>query len=207
MGSFIFYALIMSVVSSFVVCHTPQDALDKLMEGNKRYTQDKLMYPDLSPARRQALTSKQKPFAVILGCSDSRVSPELIFDQGLGDLFVVRLAGNVVTPVVLDSIEYAAKYLGSSIILVLGHENCGAIKAVYEGVTLDIEALAAQISPANEGCKKKKAPVNECVRANVRYVVKALQSYPAIKKLLEQKQVQIVGAYYSLESGAVELIP
>jgi carbonic anhydrase len=207
MGSFIFYALIMSVVSSFLVCQTPQDALDKLMEGNKRYTQDKLLYPDLSNGRRQALTSKQQPFAVILGCSDSRVPPELIFDQGLGDLFVVRLAGNVVTPVVLDSIEYAAKYLGASIILVLGHENCGAIKAVYEGVTVDIEALAAQISPAIEGCKKKKEPVNECVRANVRYVVKELQSYPAIKKLLEQKQVQIVGAYYSLESGAVELIP
>ena len=207
MGSFIFYTLIMSVVSSFVVCQTPQDALDKLMEGNKRYTQDKLLYPDLSNGRRQALTSKQQPFAVILGCSDSRVPPELIFDQGLGDLFVVRLAGNVVTPVVLDSIEYAAKYLGASIILVLGHENCGAIKAVYEGVTVDIEALAAQISPAIEGCKKKKAPVNECVLANVRYVVKELQSYPAIKRLLEQKQVQIVGAYYSLGSGAVELIP
>jgi carbonic anhydrase len=207
MGSFIFYTLIMSVVSSFLVCQTPQDALDKLMEGNKRYTQDKLLYPDLSNARRQALTSKQQPFAVILGCSDSRVPPELIFDQGLGDLFVVRLAGNVVTPVVFDSIEYAAKYLGASIILVLGHENCGAIKAVYDGVTLDIEALAAQISPAIEECKKKKAPVNECVRANVRYIVEALQSYPAIKKLIEQKQVQIVGAYYSLESGAVELIP
>lgn len=207
MGSFIFYALIMSVVSSFLVGQTPQDALDKLMEGNKRYTQDKLLYSDLSPARRQALTSKQKPFAVILGCSDSRVPPELIFDQGLGDLFVVRLAGNVVAPVILDSIEYAAKYLGASIILVLGHENCGAIKAVYEGLTLGVEALAAQISPAIEGCKQKKAPVNECVRANIRYVVQEVQSYPAIKKLIEQKQVQIVGAYYSLESGAVELIP
>jgi carbonic anhydrase len=207
MRCLVYSAIVMNIVCSVGFCITPQEALDQLMQGNQRYTKDRLLYPDLSSARRESLKVTQSPFAVVLGCSDSRVPPELIFDQGLGALFVVRLAGNVVTPVVLDSIEYAAKYLGSSLILVMGHENCGAIKAVYEGVTQDIEALAAQITPAIDGCKKRDEGINQCVRANVQYVVKELENYPSIKRLIQQKKVQVIGSYYSLDSGKVEIIP
>ena len=94
---------------------------------------------------------EQKPFAIILGCSDSRVSPEILFDQGIGDLFIVRVAGNVAGPVELDSIEYAALYLKSSLVLVLGHENCGAITAVLDGQTKEIEHVADLIAPAIQG--------------------------------------------------------
>ena len=102
---------------------TSQEAIERLKAGNERYVEDELEHPHRDSDRREALTSKQNPFAIIVGCSDSRVSPEILFDQGVGDLFVVRVAGNVIGPLELDSIDYAALYLGSVCILVMGHEN------------------------------------------------------------------------------------
>src|SRR6476661_5513416 len=105
------------------------DALAKLMAGNQRYTRHKEQHPDESLARRKELIGGQHPFAIVLGCADSRVSPELLFDQGLGDLFVIRVAGNIADDAILGSIEYAIEHLGAKLILVLGHEKCGAVSA------------------------------------------------------------------------------
>ena len=169
--------------------------------------QDKLIHPDRSYDRRESLVKNQQPFAIILGCSDSRVAPEILFDQGIGDLFVVRVAGNVVDPIILDSMEYAAKYLGACLIIVLGHENCGAVKAVMAGETEDIEAIAGQIRPAIKDCKKDQGILQTCVKANVHHVVDAVKQYATIKKLLRQNKVKVVGGYYSLTTGKVEIIP
>src|SRR5438105_8805589 len=118
---------------------TNSDALQRLVDGNKRYAQDELLHADHSADRRNSLVQGQNPFATIVGCSDSRVPPEAIFDQGVGDLFVVRIAGNVAGPIELDSIDYSIKVLGASVILVLGHEACGAVNAVIENNAGDIK--------------------------------------------------------------------
>lgn len=160
---------------------TPKQALQKLLDGNERYTKDLLAHSDSSLQRREAIACTQEPFAVILGCSDSRVPPEIIFDQGLGDLFVVRVAGNVVGPLELDSIEYSTKYLKSSLIVVLGHENCGAIKAVLAGQTEEIDQIARLIEPALKECRERNAPVlDSCIQSNVKHVVKQIKEDPRI---------------------------
>ena len=142
----------------------------------------------------------------MLGCSDSRVPPELVFDQGLGDLFVVRVAGNVISPLGLDSIRFAVKHLKSSAIVVLGHENCGAVAAVANGTTEGVEDLALSIEPAIRNAKNKKSKdglsqVNMCVQENVRNVVTLLKKAPALAKLLEEGKLEVVGGYYDLEIG------
>ena len=202
----IFFAM-MILTSSAVDAVSTDDSLYKLLEGNQRYVVDRLQFPDRSTDRRLSLIANQKPFAVILGCSDSRVPPEIIFDQGLGDLFVVRVAGNVISPVVLDSIEYACKYLGSSVIMILGHENCGAVQAVYDGKTEDIEAIAEKIFPAIKKCKKEKRGVTSCIKENVKNVEMQVNDYPSIRSLIQMGHVKVVGAFYSLATGKVEILP
>lgn len=185
---------------------TPEKALEQLMNGNKRYTQDKLLHPNRDQERREALTAKQTPFASILGCSDSRVSPEIVFDQGIGDLFVVRVAGNVIGPIELDSLDYSIEYLNSSLIFVLGHENCGAVSAVLAGMTKDIEAVAIQIEPAIE--KAKKMPGNaleNAIKANIRMVVNQIRKSETIARFIAEKKVDVVGGYYNLATGEIEL--
>jgi carbonic anhydrase len=186
----------------------PQVALKQLLEGNERYTNDKLLHPNRTTARREALTKSQAPFAIILGCSDSRVSPEIIFDQGIGDLFVVRVAGNVVGPIELASVEFSAVTFGSSIILVLGHENCGAVTAVLNHQTKDIEPIAVKIEAAlqeNQKIKFSENPLENAIKRNVIAVVKQLRSNDVLSKLIDQKKIEIVGGYYQLASGKVEL--
>src|SRR3954447_12993305 len=129
----------------------PSDqALAKLIEGNRRYAQNKEQHPDETMARRKELENEQHPFAVILSCADSRVPPELIFDQGLGDLFVIRVAGNIADGAVLGSIEYAVEHLGTKLILVLGHENCGAVSAAVAGENASghLSAFVSAIRPS-----------------------------------------------------------
>ncbi|PIS03285.1 MAG: carbonic anhydrase [Chlamydiae bacterium CG10_big_fil_rev_8_21_14_0_10_42_34] len=181
---------------------TPSNALQLLIDGNHRYVADQLMRPNHSSDRREAIAAKQKPFAIIVGCSDSRVAPEIIFDQGLGDLFIVRVAGNVVGPVELDSIEYAADHLGCSCLLILGHEACGAVTAVLDGHTQDIEAIADLIGPAIKGAKN----VEEAVKDNVRSIVQHLKKTPVLKKLIAKKKINCIGGYYELGSGNVEIL-
>jgi carbonic anhydrase len=180
----------------------PAESLKRLMDGNQRYMNDQLLYPNHSSDRRGEIAAKQKPFATILGCSDSRVAPEIIFDQGLGDLFIVRVAGNVVGPIELDSIDYSVKYLGASLILVMGHEACGAVTAVMEGQTADIEAVAELIEPSIQGAKT----ADEAIKANVRAVVAYLKQTPVLKKYIAQKKLEIVAAYYDMGPGSVEVL-
>lgn len=183
---------------------TPQDAYDRLVQGNHRYREGHIQRPSLSSIRRLELHEKQRPFAVIVGCSDSRVPPEIIFDQGLGDLFVVRVAGQVVGPIELDSIEYGVKYLGASLILVLGHENCGAVGAVLEGKTEAIEDVAALIEPAIAMTHPRT--LENAVKANVRFVVEHLNNSPVIAQLKSEGKVNVVGGYYHLPDSRVETL-
>lgn len=186
---------------------SPENALQTLMEGNKRFVGDQSVHPNRAEERRLETAQAQEPFAIILGCSDSRVAPEIIFDQGIGDLFIVRVAGNVVGPVVQDSIEFSAIYLHSPLILVLGHENCGAVKAVLEGTTKDIEAVAKLIEPAAKKTdKKQKDRLESTIKANVQMVVNQLNASPALRNLIDKKKLLIQGGYYNFHTGQVELI-
>jgi carbonic anhydrase len=185
---------------------TPQKALEWLIRGNDRYVSDKLEHPERTSERREASAAKQKPFATILGCSDSRVSPEIVFDQGVGDLFVVRVAGNVVSPVELDSIDYSALYLGSSLVLVLGHENCGAVEAVLSKNVKDIEAVAALIEPAVSLYRNKPNGLEDAIKANVKAIVKQLKQAPVLADLIKKNKIDVVGGYYHLREGKVELL-
>lgn len=177
-------------------------SFQRLKEGNARYMKDQFTCPDRTQVRREAVSSKQQPFAVIVGCSDSRVSPEILFDQGVGDLFVVRVAGNVVGPLELDSIDYSVLYLGSNLVVVLGHENCGAVKAVMDNTTKDIEAVASLIAPAIKDDHK----LDTAVKANVENVVKQLKESRVISRLIQEKKVKVVGGYYNLISGKVDFL-
>ena len=188
--------------------YTPKQALDDLMQGNQNYLKGDLTEVDQTQRREQTATYGQNPYAIILSCSDSRVPPEIIFDQTIGDLFVVRVAGNVLGPVELDSIEFSALYLGSSLIMVMGHEACGAVKAVAAGNTKDIEDVAALIKPALDQAKySKKDPLDVAIKDNVRYVVQQLKKSKALAPLLKKGTIDVVGAYYNLTSGQVELLP
>lgn len=186
---------------------SPQAALDKLMEGNLRFSKDKSTCPERNSYRRMATFAKQKPFAIILGCSDSRVPPEIAFDQGIGDLFVVRIAGNVVGGTELDSIEYSALHNGSVIILVLGHENCGAVTAVMDNNTKDIEQIAVLIQPAVNKIKKEKSSLVEATESNVQNSVATIKQSVVIARLIQEGKINVVGAYYNLETGRVRLLP
>ncbi len=166
------------------------------------------IYPNRGREQREAVFSKQTPFAVIIGCSDSRAAPELIFDQGVGDLFVVRVAGNVIGPLELDSIEYSASHLGSSVILVMGHENCGALDAVIAGKTKDIESVASLIEPAVREAKRGGQD-DLLYRATVDNALKMkeyLLRTKVIKKLVKEGNIQVHAGYYNLQSGKVDLV-
>jgi carbonic anhydrase len=177
------------------------------MEGNARFVADRSTHPNRAVERRQETAGLQEPFAIILGCADSRVSPEIIFDQGIGDLFVVRVAGNVMGPITLDSIEYSALYLHSTLVMVLGHENCGAVTAVLQGNTKEIESIANLIQPAVDASKRKPGDhLENAVKDNARNVVRDLSNTSVLSKLISEKKLMIVGGYYNFHSGEVELL-
>jgi carbonic anhydrase len=186
---------------------TPDQALQTLMEGNQRFSKDKSLHLDRTSERRQELLSKQTPHATIVGCSDSRVAPEIVFDQGIGDLFIVRVAGNVVGPLELDSVEYSALYLHSSIVMVLGHENCGAVNAVIGGNTKDIEAVAELIQPAADATKMQKDNrLENTIKINAKMMADQLRNSPVLAGLIAKKKLTVVAAYYNFHTGKVELL-
>jgi carbonic anhydrase len=190
------------------------EALRKLIDGNKLFTAGKSRHPRQTEERRIEVASGQKPIAVVLGCSDSRVPPEVIFDQGLGDLFVVRVAGNIVDSAVQGSIEYAVAELGVPLIVVLGHQKCGAVKATVEVVEKEgqlpgqIEAIADKIRPAVESVKDLPGDVlSNSIKANVEMVVAQLKnSRPILVKFVKEGKLKIVGATYELDSGIVNFV-
>lgn len=186
---------------------SPSAALERLISGNLRFVENHSTHPDETGERRKELANIQEPFAIILGCSDSRVSPEIIFDQGIGDIFVVRVAGNVIGPVVLDSIDYSAIHLHSSIIMVLGHQNCGAVSAVLQGKGDEIEAIAAQIAPSVAKTKMDKGdPLENAIKQNVKEMVAQLRATPCLAKLIKSGKIGIVGGYYDFCTGTVEVL-
>ncbi len=182
-----------------------------LSEGNNRFVTGQFAAKDLSSTRREALKEKgQQPFAIIVSCSDSRVPPELLFDQGLGDLFVVRVAGNVADPVALGSIEYAVEHLGSPLIVVMGHEKCGAVKATVEGkpVPGSIGEIAKIIQPAVDKVKATGVTgadlVEKSADENVRAVITTIEKSPVVKHFTENGRLTVVGAKYHIGTGKVE---
>ena len=190
-------------------CSDAERALSRLLEGNRRFAQSAAEHPDQSSGLRMSLSSGQHPFAVVLTCSDSRVAPELVFDQGLGDLFVVRVAGNIVDDAVIGSIEFAAAHLLVPLVLVLGHQNCGAVQAALgEEPEAHIKTLAEAIRPAV--AKARALPgdlLDNAVRENVRLVVEQLTaSHPVLAERIEARKLMIVGGRYDLGTGEVERI-
>jgi carbonic anhydrase len=189
----------------------PAEAISKLKEGNGRYTSGNLQHPGQTAERRTELAKTQHPFAAIVSCSDSRVPPEIVFDQGLGDLFIVRVAGNVINDEGLGSIEYTVDHLGTRLILVLGHQSCGAVEAARETIAAKgkapghIESLVTAIKPAVEATAKDD--LDATVKANVKNVVQALRSStPILKAEVDSGKIKIIGGYYSLDTGAVTLL-
>jgi len=182
-----------------------EEALSRLKAGNDRFAQSKVSAGQPVAERRAATAQVQHPFAIIVGCADSRTSPEIIFDQNIGDLFVVRTAGNLVDDFALGSIEYAVEHLGSRLIVVLGHERCGAVQAALGGGSAPghIESLVRAIQPAVAASKKIKGdPLTNAVHQNDADVATKIRKQAELGNLTSR--VQIVEGYYSLDTGRVE---
>jgi carbonic anhydrase len=189
---------------------TGDQALKRLIAGNKRYVLSRPVHPRQTPERRTELRNGQYPFAVVLGCSDSRVPPEVIFDQGLGDLFVVRVAGNLIDDIILASIEYAAAHLHTPLIMVLGHSECGAVGSVAKGGDLEghMPTLVEAISPALKKAEGKPGDlVNNAAKVNAKMVSEQLKdTAPILSKQVIKARLKIVAAYYDLKTGVVEIL-
>jgi carbonic anhydrase len=189
-------------------------ALHALLEGHQRYVTGKPLRPRQTATRRTAVAQSQRPIAIIFGCADSRVPVEIIFDQGLGDLFVIRLAGQILTDAVVGSIEYAVEELGVSLVMVLGHERCGAVSAAVAAVAGGgsspghIGTLVDAIKPAVEQVKNLPGDVvDNAVRAHVSLVAAQLRSsLPLLAPLVQAGKLKIVGARIDLDSGEIEMI-
>ena len=196
-----------------------QDALARLREGNSRFVADVRSLDTLtSQARRRELAAGQEPFAIILGCSDSRVPADIVFDQGLGDLFVIRVAGNIVAPSQVGSVEFAAERFGTRLVVVLGHSRCGAILATLEelghpreGQSRNLRSIVDRIRPSVEALLATElrhdadALVREAVRANIRASANHLRhGSEVLEQLIQNDGLLVVGAEYSLETGVVD---
>jgi len=217
---------------------SPSEALSRLKDGNGRFTAGNMQHPHESAderkhmardsyenagtislgmtaeqvvKRRAELTKSQHPFAIILSCSDSRVPPEIVFDEGLGDLFIVRVAGNVLNDEGLGSIEYGVDVLGARLIVVLGHQSCGAVDAAMKTIASKgkapghIQSLVTAIKPVVDATPK--SDLDAMIKANVKHVVDALRSStPILKTKVDSGDVQVIGGYYTLETGAVAFL-
>jgi carbonic anhydrase len=195
---------------------TADEALQKLMDGNKRFVEQKMTGSKLCDASaRAALTKGQKPYAIILSCSDSRVPPEIIFDKGLGEIFVIRVAGNVADPVVLGSIEYAAEHIGSPLVMVLGHQKCGAVTAAVDAKGApegNIGSIVKKIAPAVKQArseykgKEKDKLIETAIDKNMKLVKTDLtKNSPVLAHLVKEGKLKIVAAKYDLDDGKVTL--
>lgn len=198
---------------------TAEEALQRLQLGNQRFVADIRARDSASDrARREAVAAGQEPFAIILGCSDSRVPAEIVFDQGLGELFVIRVAGNIVAPSQIGSVEFAAARYATRLVVVLGHSSCGAILATLEELTRrseeqsrNLRSIVDRIRPSIEPlvhagvAKDAESLVHHAVRANIRASVNHLRHGSALlEQLIECEGLRIVGAEYSLETGVVD---
>ncbi len=187
---------------------TAKDIMKRLKDGNARFVKDKLDGKLQNSSRRGELTGGQDPYAIILSCADSRVVPELAFDTGLGELFVLRVAGNVANTSTIASIEYAVAHIGSPVIVVMGHESCGAVTAAVGGGDngYNLNHLLSHITPAIAS-SRKNSTVNSIVKKNAKLTVEELKSRSSIiSGAVEKGKLEIVPAYYNLGSGKVEFL-
>lgn len=194
------------------------EALERLRDGNRRYTSGEQIRTDVAHNRISELASGQAPFAIVLGCSDSRVPAELVFAQGLGDLFVIRVAGNIVAPSQIGSIEFAAAQFGTPLVVILGHSHCGAVGATLEqmqksseGQSPNLQAIVSRIRPGLEDViagadgQDPERLMQAAVRANVEASIRQLrEGSQIVRELLETGGLRVVGAEYDLGSGAVD---
>jgi carbonic anhydrase len=186
------------------------DPWQRLVDGNLRFVSGTVTHPNQSMARIAETSKAQHPFAIVVSCSDSRVPPEVLFDQGIGDLFVVRTAGEVVTEVELGSIEYAVEHLGAPYLVVMGHKRCGAVDATLKGGDLppDIEAIAAQIRPAVEAARFLPGDtLDNAVRENTQLVLRKIKTTPLLATALKEGKLNVKAAYYDIDSGKVAALP
>ncbi len=193
------------------VISSPDEAKKLLVDGNERFSTGRILDKDLSSTRRIDLEKNgQHPFAIIVSCSDSRVPPEILFDEALGDLFVVRVAGNVITPVELGSVEYAVEHLKSPLIVVLGHEKCGAVTAAVQGGDIpgSIKSIVEKIKPAVDKAKSSSTTADDLVEKsanlNIQNALLDISKSPIIMHALVAKQLKLIGAKYHLDSGTAE---
>jgi carbonic anhydrase len=186
-------------------------AITRLVEGNKRFVADALTHPGQSAARRTETTQGQHPFAIILTCADSRVSPEILFDQGIGDLFVVRNAGNLLDDHVIGTIEYAVEHLHTTLMVVLGHSKCGAVSAAVAGGDAPghIKSIVTSLAEAVAMAQKKPGDlVDNAVRINAKLAAVALtQSEPLLGEAVKAGHLKVVAARYDITTGQVEFLP
>jgi carbonic anhydrase len=192
-----------------------EEAKRRLIAGNRRFVNQNRQYPNQSKRRLQSVSKKQYPYAAILGCADSRVPPEIIFDQGLGDLFVVRVAGNIATNETIGSLEYATANLGTQLIVVLGHKGCGAVSAAIDNQPDDgrINSVIDDIKPSLSETPRTRSNINDVnddnnpVINNIEYQARKLQNNSQIiDRLIRDDKLKIVGAYYDINTGKVRFL-
>ena len=192
-----------------------EEAKRRLIAGNRRFVNQNRQYPNQSKRRLQSVSKKQYPYAAILGCADSRVPPEIIFDQGLGDLFVVRVAGNIATNETIGSLEYATANLGTQLIVVLGHKGCGAVSAAIDNQPDDgkIKSVVDDIKPSLSETPRTRSNINDVnddnnpVINNIEYQAGKLQNNSQIiDRLIRDDRLKIVGAYYDIKTGKVRFL-
>lgn len=189
----------------------PDEAVQRLKDGNQRFVGNTTVDPNQTDVRRLEVATGQHPFATILGCVDSRVSPELVFDRGLGDLFVIRTAGHVLDNTVIGSIEFGYEEFGIPVVMVLGHERCGALDVTIEALEKhqtiggSIGAVVSGVTPAVEAAKGRPGDLlDNSVRANIELTVSRLRESPILKEAVAAGKIKIVGGRYDLETGVVE---
>ncbi len=194
---------------------TCEEAVNRLLRGNQRFVTGNRNHQHIDKEWRARLTDGQQPFATILGCSDSRVPPEILFDQGFGDLFVVRVAGNIIDVDIAGSVEYGVDHLETRVVVVMGHEGCGAVTAAVQAKEIhseepnEIRALVAKITPALNDVAKEgefQTRLASAVEANVRHSVQQLKTIPAIAKAVLEQRTQILGCVYDLDTGRVRTL-
>lgn len=185
---------------------TPEEALQQLVEGNRRFVEGRTKAPNRNLARVKEVAPKQAPFAAFLGCADSRVPVEIIFDQGFGDVFVTRVAGNIADPAIIGSLEFGTQVLGAKVLMVLGHSSCGAVSAAMKGdaVPGQISTLYQHLIPA---AKLAKGDLAAATRENVRLQAQVLtHASPVIGGLVREGKLKVVGGVYELTTGAVTMV-
>lgn len=183
--------------------------MELLENGNLRFSSNKTIHPNQKYSRLQELLKGQNPFATILTCSDSRVVPEFIFDRGIGDLFVIRNAGNIVDKTVLGTIEYAVEHLHTPVLIVLGHSSCGAVTAAVKGgpCCRNLESIMKKLEPAVDKKASKNTAIKNSILKNVNLSIEKIKkSKPVIADLVKSKKVQIIGAVYDIKTGKVEFL-